>query len=487
MSAVVESLAVWLPGRGIVVGPVSFEISGLTLLTGRSGSGATALASALGGDLPRGALVRGGLARRPGRPEVWVHHVGADRLDPPLDVPLSRALGQPGPEAAALWGRLGGDADWGRSLRDLDPATYAAVPVLRGVLDAMAARRDHPSVLLVVDQPLRLLTPDLREVVGQILRDTADAGVDVCWVEHDLGTGVPRADRVVELVDEGDVVVHLADAWRPRRLPLPPQASLARALGLPESSWWDLDVLAALPLVQAAVPTASGLVGPSALAVVPVPAERAGVDLGALAGVDVTVGETLGVVPGGRDHRPALRIARRIAASVDQEPRPRPPLEWPGHLPVQRLTQAWTRARGGDADAALRSAARLAVVDGARGLARHSTGEQRALVWALSVHSGRTEVLDRPEAGLDAHARRLMASALRAGGDTATIVVSHDPEFLVRACHRLLVLPDPTDPEAPALLGNPALVAAHLPHPPVLRRAGSRALRVRDVLEEVRR
>lgn len=105
--------------------------------------------------------------------------------------------------------------------------------------------------------------------------------------------------------------------------------------------------------------------------------------------------------------------------------------------------------------------------------------------WALASVSSRTEVLDRPEVGLDAHGRRTLARHLAQGRSAATLVVSRDPELLVRACHRLLVL-QPSDGSSEPVLGTPAGVADRLPELPLLRRTGSRALRVSDVERDLR-
>ncbi|MBC9734026.1 ABC transporter ATP-binding protein [Nocardioides marmotae] len=482
MTISIDGLAVWLPGRGIAVGPLSFDIRGLTLLTGRSGTGASAVAGALGGALPAGALVRGSWTTK----GVSIRYVGVSRLDLLLDLTVAEALGDAGPRAEQLWGSVTGLEDLGATLGDLDPATCAVLPALRGVLGSSVARDRGEPTLLVLDQPMTHLLPDLRVGLGRALRRCADGGVDICWVEHDLAVAVPQADHVVELLGGGDVVVLPAERWSPRTLPLPPEAALSRALGHPRAAWWDLEALGQHPAVSSAVPTVPPGAGRAhpALTTVPVPAVRAGVghDL------EVVVGETLGIVPGDGDRARALAVARRLAATLDAEPGPRPPLTWPAHVPLGRLARTWCGARGGDPAAALDRAARVAPVDHTRTLAQHSPGERRAVVWALSAASAQTEVLDQPEAGLDAEGRRLMATALRSENSaTATVVVSHDPELLVRACHRLLVLP-PADEgtEAQAVLGPPALVADHLPHPPALRRAGSRALRVRDVWKDAR-
>ena len=482
MTVSIDALAVWLPGRGIAVGPVCFDIRGLTLLTGRSGTGASAVAGALGGVLPAGALVRGSWRSQ----GVTIRYVGVSRLDPLLDMSVAEALGDAGRGAEQLWTSVTGLDDLGASLRDLDPATCAVLPALRGVLRSSAARDRGEETLLVLDQPMTDLLPDLRVGLARALRRCADGGVDICWVEHDLAVAVPQADHVVELLGGGEAVVLPADRWSPRTLPLPPEAALSRALGSPRAAWWDLETLGRHPLVTSAVPTVPPASGRAhwSMTTVCVPAERAGVGFD----LDVVVGETLGIVPADGDRARALSVARRLAATLDAEGRPRPPLTWPAQVPLGRLARTWGRARGGDAAAALDRAARLAPVDHARTLAQHSPGERRAVAWALSAASTRTEVLDRPEAGLDAEGRRLMATALCSEeSGTATVVVSHDPEFLVRACHRLLVLPPGADgPDARAVLGPPVLVAEHLPHPPALRRAGSRALRVRDVWKDAR-
>ncbi len=136
MSVSINELAVWLPGRGIAAGPFSFDVQGLTVVTGRSGTGGSVLASALGGTLPRGALVHGSWSAD----EVTVHHVGAFRLDPPLEMTVAEALGGEDRVTAQLWASVTGCHDLRTSLRELDPAVCSVVPAVRGILQSQRSR-----------------------------------------------------------------------------------------------------------------------------------------------------------------------------------------------------------------------------------------------------------------------------------------------------------------------------------------------------------
>ena len=453
MSIDVNDLSVWLPGRGVVLGPLSFSVAGLTLLTGRSGAGGSTVLRALAGTLPRGALVRGA---RPADSGTWIQLV-----------------------------------EEVRALDELREAT------------AVTTRIPGQEALLLLDQPLAGLPRRDHQRAVEVIAQAGRGGVSVLWAEHELGTAVPVADQVLELpTTTGAARIEARDTrtWTPRTLPLPPVPALARALGMPQDSWWDPERVAQHPGVAGAVPRAprgapEPLTGDgSPVRTAPAARTRLPFDL------VLEPGECLGITTTAADLGDAVEVAGRVVALTAGEKAPRRPVHWPHDVPLARLVQAWRRTTGTHPDAVAEAATRL----GVRGephltLRQHSRGEQQLLCAALLLASARPEVLVSPEQGLDPAGRRRLARVLSTGAASrgaCTVLVSDDPELLARACHRVLVLEgtgshsrsgSDSGPSSDAgaghraVLGPPVLTADQWPVPPALRGLGARALRVVDV------
>jgi energy-coupling factor transport system ATP-binding protein len=106
-----------------------------------------------------------------------------------------------------------------------------------------------------------------------------------------------------------------------------------------------------------------------------------------------------------------------------------------------------------------------------------SGGEQRRLALAvLLARRPRVLILDEPSAGLDAPGRATLyecIARIRASGDTAVLIVSHDLEEVAAVAERTLVLSDGVVVESGAtadvLADATALVAAGLAPPPLVR------------------
>lgn len=487
-AASLADVRVWLPGRGLVLGTptstITLRVEGLTLLVGRSGSGASTVLAALADTLPPGAVLSGTVTTPPVGTLVVPSHLPdalvRDLVGPHPDQILLAALG--------LSVRLADPREAARfSTRDLDPGTRAALAV------AWAVGRD--ASLLLADRPLTRLRPEHRAPVVAALRRYADRGTPVLVAEHVLEDVLPVADTVVELA-RGRAFISPASRWRPRSLPLPPVRAAARVLGIDRQHWDDTSALTSLEDARLAVP-------------------------GSLSRIDVgdAVGnadprdsrlttplalhrrETIGVVTRpGLDARAqearVLDVARRLTA-ISAGKRVLPyPLLLPAQVKVERLLRAWGR-RHRDATPVLDDAGRLLIgrgpvaplrldglrIDPARRTDQHSPGELAALRWALTASLPGARLLVHPDADLDSATRRTLAAHLLTGTTVPHVVISHDPEFLARACHRIVLL---GAGEGDDVVGTPALLADHLPVAPSLRRGGLRVLRVRDLVRSTR-
>jgi len=434
MSALeIDRLSVWLPGRGTVLDDLSVETSGLTLVVGRSGSGATTLLHAASGRLPSGSRVRGRITL-----------AGTDLLGSTVDelaglVASSHLTALPdltvaevAPRGLALARDFG--LDPAARLSALQRSGRAAVRLVRALTQATAG-------VVLLDQPLQDLAPGLRQ------RDA-----------------LAVADRVLEL--GGRRVGAVArDEWNPATLPAPPAMALARSLGLPRSVWADPSAL--LTEADSSLPVQSRTSRPSMGLAAAAPA---------VTGLDREVvlrdGECVGVVGADRDR--AIDLARRLAA-VARGARSLEPLPVvPRTGPVGSLVARWERARGVAPGTVSSWVGPLARISGSRSLSAHSAGEATALHLALSFARPGARALVDPTRGLDPEGRRRVARLLYDDTTRPTFLVTDDVEVLTRACHRVLVVANGTL----VADGAPLALVDHLPAHPQLVRMGLRRVRV---------
>lgn len=473
-----DDLRVWLPGRGQVLGTpdagLTLSVAGLTLLVGRSGSGASVLLDAVVGRLPSGAAVTGsirvGSRRRTVKvpaflPDALVREVTGSRRDAHSYDAHSYDTQVFDAQLVGEAGIAGGGP--GRPL-PLDASSRRVLAVAWAV-----ARRPD---LLLADQPLAGLRPEHRAPVAAALRRCADRGADVLVAEHVLEDLLPLADTVVELA-RGQALACAAATWAPRTLPLPPVPAAARALGLPQQRWLDPAALAEVESARLAVPRQAMLrhrgVGDVVASTSP---ERS--RLGAP--LDLHRHETIGVIAARGGEARALDVARRLTALANGRHTLPHPLVLPPGVTVAKLLRAWAR-RHRDASPVLDRPLLTAMavpLDAARRTDAHSTGEAAALRYAMATSRPGAQLLVHVDAGLDAQTRRLLAAELHDAAPAPRIVVSHDVEFLVRACHRLVVL----DADGGDQVGTPALLAHTAGALPALRRAGLRVHRVSDLV-----
>ncbi|MFC6152298.1 hypothetical protein [Nocardioides yefusunii] len=472
----VRGLRVWLPGRGHVLGEatsgagIDVDLGGVTLLVGRSGSGTSLLLDALAGDLPAGAMVSGSV-RTPAT--AGSGHGDIVRIPPDL----------PDVSVRDLWvgpGRAAPDMELLHALgvSVTDTTRTATLPsALRAAL-ALAATLARPDVaLLLGDQVLGRLRPEHRAPALAALRRRAQAGTTVVLAEHLLEDALAAADTVVELV-RGQAMSNPAATWTPRTLPLPPQYAAARLLALPRPVWGRAGALADVPAASSAAPRSTGRNVGDVLV-------RARPEESCLAReLEIHHHETIGVVALDRDDARALDVARRVVAIAAGRRVLPHPLTLPDRTQVRALIRVWERRHQlgrRTFDVAALQPLRLQdlVIDPLRCTDQHSSGERAALAWAMGAVVPGPRLLLHPERSLDATSRRALATHLSAGPGTGAphVVISHDPEFLVRACHRLVLL----DGDAEEQVGTPALLAPSLPVPPVLRRHGLRVNRVADL------
>jgi energy-coupling factor transport system ATP-binding protein len=297
----------------------------------------------------------------------------------------------------------------------------------------------------------------------------------VLWAEHTVEGALGVADTVWEIVD-GHVLAAPAERWQPRTLPAPPLMALGRALGVERAAWTDPDVLRAHPGVLDALPVSGDAGHVAGDVATTVPAATARLD----ADVELRHGECTGVVSLAADRARELEVAGRLAAVARGGNRPERPLLLPGTVPIHRLARVWEERHDLAPGSVLTAVAPWAALDAARAPAQHSAGERAALRWAMAAVRPGARLLVDPDAGLDPHGRRLLATTLRSGQRAATLLVTRDPELLVRACHRVLVV----DAEQVVADGTPAAVRSHLPALGQVAGLGGRALRVRDVVGE---
>lgn len=471
MNLTFDEYSLWCPGRGVALAPVTGRASGLTLLVGRSGAGASLLLNSVASLFPVGAAVRGTV--RPGRAGG-----GGLRTQGP------RVALAPGPEAFA--GRavsevVGADPDHvlleeTGLARELATATTSLTPEVAALLGVAWLVGHRDLEVAVLDQPLARLHPSHRGSVVAALRRLADRGVLVLWAEHHYEDVVGVADHVLELDPLGASVVTAA-AWTPRTVPLPPHAAVARALGLPRAEWFDLAALRSRPEVIGAVPlTAPRITAPGAPLVVAGDASGLGVDLDLEPAESVALLSSAPTVTDLAAAALRLTALRRGSGTVRRTP------TLPGGVRVGHLVHRWSRRNAVPTAALTRTLSGIVELDLDRRVDQHSSGERAALLTALLLNAPGASLLTWPDEGLDAGARRRLAQVLASGEHEGVVLCTRDVEFAARAAHRWVV----TTEHGTTLQGPAAALAGELGVPPLLVRAGSRAVRAHDVVGEVR-
>lgn len=463
----INNLTIELPRRGRVLDHVNLTAfpGQVTAVVGRSGSGATTLLRCLAQALPAGAQGLGRLIWR-GR-DLSAHDtrgllVVADWAITPVTVAVHlRSLTSKVLDTAQ---RLGLAEVLGQRLSQL-PADLLARIHLASLALAPAAG------LVLVDSVSTAATGDDRKAIASALRRRAEAGAVVLWADHDLDSVWEHADRLVEL-DDG--LVHhdgSPEDWFPHRLPEPTLLALARTLGFPPEKCRDAAGAAEFFHRQgcrpAPLPTGRE---PRRGDAVPVASKALG-----LQGEDLALGgrECVGLVDrAGRSEPLARALARQLrgAALVT------------GHLPVEatprRISRAWERHHALSDGSVLETAPSLRPD---QPLISHGSGDLARLRTALAAGPECPLWLPHPQAGLDAHDARRLAADLRSGPPGPRLVTSRDVEFLVRACHRILVV----EAGKVVAFGAPNAVAAILPDPPLVSQAvgSTRHVRLTEVLE----
>lgn len=470
---------VTIPGRGTVLQDISLVARErtITALVGRSGSGGATLIHALSGALPPGSRVRGGAVLNGQR----IDGASPDEL-------VGRALlisdaGLPGGTVADVLRDLLGDVAAADELGLADDLTrrVSTLPLdMRLRLHCatlMATDAATPPPLVLVDRVLGAADAATRATFCSLLDGLARAGSTVVWAEHDLDAIWEHAHQVIELVGGRTVHAGRPQEWEPISLPEPTLLTLARALNLPPGDCrTPLTTRETLQEHRVVLPLfpSRGLHGfsPTGPGTV-IEAVRVG-----LSGPDISIrqGECIGVVElGGRPEA----LARRLVGAL---PRGEVvPSQLPVTLRVGSTARNWERRHSLSPGSVLR---RMPPLDPSALVADLGPGEWAAFRLALAVDVTCPLWLPHPQAGLDPRERHTLAEDLRRRPSGTRIITSRDVEFLVRACHRLVVVRH----NEVVGDGSPGAVASLLETPPLISRAvgSTRYLRLTDVLESTR-
>ena len=469
----------WVPGSGQVLRDLTFSSpkGSITALVGRSGSGGATLVRALSGRLPVGTRTNGTVTLDGRR----IDGATPDELAGAVLWISDSALAGGTVEDClrALTGGVSHADDIG--LADRLSWRMTSLPVDLRLRLHCAVLMDEPSVpepLILVDRVLGAADVATRERFCALLRRRAHAGSIVVWADHDLDAVWEHADQVVEL-DDGAIVSSSRPAeWHPRTLPEPTLLTLARALGVPAADCrtprTTLEALESarisLPLFPDRSPDGTGATGTGTV----IAAEALG-----LTGppIEVRQGECVGIVH--LDRRPEALARRLIALLPGGDVIPS---QLPATLGLGAAATTWERRHHLKAGAVLN---RLPTLHPRALLADLSPGELAAFRSALAADPETPLWLSHPQAGLDPRDRHTLAEDLRRLPAGTRVVTSRDVEFLVRACHRIIVI----DGDHVVADGSPGAVVDLLPTPPLVSRAvGShRYLRLSDVLASVAR
>jgi ABC-type multidrug transport system ATPase subunit len=427
----IDGLSVWLPTRGTVLASVSAELTGVTLVVGRNGRGASTLLRGLAGRLMLGARVTG-------------------RVD--LD-------------GHAVFGltaqELAGAVDSSQLADDPGASRQQAAERLERALANREAR------VLVLDQPLADLVPERRPAALAAIRERAADGTVVVWADHLVEEALAACDQVLEIIAPDRIEQVQRASWVPRTLPAPPGLALARAMNGEVSADGSSGLAGLIPHLRdqrrvagdrltTAVPEVTRLDRP----------------------LDLSDGVCLGIVSADGDREVEVDLARRLVAVARGEAFLAEPLAVPRASRVGDLVRVWERRHRLAPDSVAAYVDPLARLGADRAVDRHSPGERAALAWGLALSRPGGRLLIEPTRGMDPAARRHVARTLYDEPRAFTCLVSSDVEVLTRACHRIVVIGD----GAIVADGAPLTVLDRLPHQPELARRGARAVRVRDLV-----
>lgn len=446
----------------------------VTALVGRSGSGGATLVRALSGTVPTGTRMTGS-ATLDGR------RIDGDTSDEAAGTALwisDSAL--PGGTVAECLRVLTGDVALADDLGLAEHLTrrMTSLPIdLRLRLHCASLLADEgakrPAPLVLVDRVLGAADAATRERFCSLLRKHARAGATVLWAEHDLDAVWEHADHVVELADGTVVSASSPAQWQPRTLPEPTLLTLARALGVPpadcrtpRATLETLDMhRIVLPLFPRRSAEDSAITGSGTV----VSADALG-----LTGqpIEVRQGECVGIIH--VDERPEA-LARRLVHLLPGGDVI--PSQLPGTLRLDAAASTWERRHQLTPGSVL---AHIPTLRPRTLLADLSPGEVAAFRSALAAGPQTPLWLSHPQTGLDPRGRHTLAEDLRRRPAGTRVVTSRDVEFLVRACHRLIVVAG----DRVIADGSPSAVVDLLPSRPLVSRAvgSTRYLRLSDVL-----
>lgn len=468
-----------VPSTGAVLKDMSLVAADghITALAGRSGSGAATLVRALAGVLPPRAGLSGTASLNGRR----IDGATPDELIGTVLWISDSAL--PGDTVAETIRGLLGNLSVIDELDLADNLTrrLSALPIdLRLRLHCatlMAQSADSPPALILVDRVLGAADIATRDRFCSLLGALARAGSTVLWAEHDLDAVWEHAHQVVEFVDGRIVWEGRPQEWEPISLPEPTLLTLARALAMPpldcRTPLTTRETMAEhgveLPLFPVRIHDGAAPKGSSTVI------DAATIGLSG-AGIEIRHGECLGLVDvGGRPEA----LTRRLIAQLPGGDVVASQL--PATLVLGAAARAWERRHRLSPGTVLR---RIAPLHPDTLINDLSPSQLSAFRRALAEDVETPLWLSHPQAGLDPRDRHTLAEDLRTRPHGTRLITSRDTEFLVRACHRIIVVRNATVIGD----GSPSAVVDLLPTAPIVSRAvgSTRYLRLTDVLDSTR-
>ncbi|CEG85712.1 ABC transporter, ATP-binding protein [Propionibacterium freudenreichii] len=454
---------------------LTFRRGAITLLTGLSGAGTTALCRSVAGTLPHGWRLAGDirLAGTQG-PAVSLRGLSARDLAPVVgsaiadDIREQVVLRPAGLEtvrevmvarsracAGVAGTRHGADEAADAMISQLGLAAVADRPAWglaqasRWALAAGAAVVGSPAVV-VLDSLLGVLGHTAAAGLARAVTALAARGATVIWSEHRLAPVAAIADDVVELAGH-DAYQSPIGAWQPRAQPRPALMALVDGLGLDHDLWTSPERInrELAPRVRTAFPSAGA---PRRTPVAPAhPAVRVEAAQLGLRGpsLEFNAGERVGVLCATPDEARLLegRLARALGAPrrVDAQSLLR-------RRPMARACAAWDELHPGSQTMALfahllGAATRLPA--GPLRVASMSGGQRDAATTAMALAGTGPAVLADPGSTMDAAmigrlADHLAADSPLTGPATtqprarAVVFVGDNPDVMAQLCERTI-------------------------------------------------